>query len=199
MQTLEMQVVTQTGRSLATRRWSLVRSASALFLAAALGAAAHADPGMTRTQVKEDLAEAIRTGNMLAPGESGLTLRELDPRRYPAAASPQVKSRAQVRTELADAIRSGDVMANDESGLKVNEEHPRNYPAQVAAAAKTRAEVKVELSEAIRTGDMLANDESGLMLNEEHPQRYAAAHPTQGRHFRLMSAKASTSADRTAQ
>ena len=61
---------------------TLARSTGTLFLLAALGVSAHADGGMTRAQVKADLAEAMRTGEMLAPGESGLTLRELNPQRY---------------------------------------------------------------------------------------------------------------------
>lgn len=40
-------------------------------------------PGaLTRAQVKSELALAIRNGDMLAPGESGLTERQLDPAFY---------------------------------------------------------------------------------------------------------------------
>jgi hypothetical protein len=40
-------------------------------------------PGaLTRAQVKSQLALAIRRGDMLAPGESGLTERQLDPAFY---------------------------------------------------------------------------------------------------------------------
>jgi len=160
------------------RKFKFARATGALFLLAALGAAVHADGTMTRAQVKAELAEAMRSGNMLAPGESGLTLRELNPQRYPAPVVAVSKTRAQVKTELADAIRTGDILANDESGLRVNEEHPQLYPAQVVAAGKTRAQVKTELAEAIRTGDMLANDESGLRLNQEFPQSYARVRAT---------------------
>ena len=73
-----------TGSLQMTRRWNFPRATSALFLLAALGAAAHADGGMTRAQAKAELAEAMRTGNMLAAGESGMTLRDLNPQRYPA-------------------------------------------------------------------------------------------------------------------
>jgi predicted RNase H-like HicB family nuclease len=171
-------------------RWKLARATGTLFFLAALGAAVHADSGMTRAQVKAELAEAMRTGNILASGESGLTLRELNPQRYPAPVVAEGKTRAQVKTELAEAIRTGDIMANDESGLRVNEEYPQLYPAQVVAAGKTRAQVKAELAEAIRTGDMLANDESGLRLNEERPQRYAKARATNGDQSRLVAAEA---------
>jgi hypothetical protein len=37
---------------------------------------------LTRAQVKSELALAIRNGDMLAPGESGLTERQLDPALY---------------------------------------------------------------------------------------------------------------------
>lgn len=38
----------------------------------------------TREQVKAELEEAIRTGDILAPGKSGRKLNELYPSRYPA-------------------------------------------------------------------------------------------------------------------
>ena len=85
------------------RTSKLTLATGTLFLLAALGAAAHADGGLSRAQVKADLAEAMRSGNMLAAGESGLTLRELNPQRYPAPVMAQGKSRAQVQAELADA------------------------------------------------------------------------------------------------
>ena len=52
------------------RKFKFARATGALFLLAALGAAAHADGGMTRAQVKAELAEAMRTGNMLAEGRT---------------------------------------------------------------------------------------------------------------------------------
>jgi Domain of unknown function (DUF4148) len=160
------------------RKFKFARATGALFLLAALGAGAHADGGMTRAQVKAELAEAMRTGNMLAAGESGLTLRELNPQRYPSPVVAQGRTRAQVKQELAEATRTGDIIANDESGLTAYEEHPQLYPARATVVGKTRTQVKTELAQAIQTGDMLANDESGLRLNEEHPQRYARARAT---------------------
>ena len=41
--------------------------------------------GKTREQVKAELAEATRTGDIIAPGESGLKLNELYPQRYEQA------------------------------------------------------------------------------------------------------------------
>ena len=43
-----------------------------------------ADGPKTREQVKAELAEAIRTGDVVADGESGKKLKELYPSRYPA-------------------------------------------------------------------------------------------------------------------
>ena len=200
MRPFEPTLAPRTGSSQTARRWKFARATSALFLLAALGAAAHADGGMTRAQVKAELDEAMRTGNMLAAGESGMTLRELNPQRYhPAPVVALGKSRAEVQTELADAIRTGDIMAHDESGLRVNEEFPQRFPAQVVAAGKSRAEVKAELAEAIRTGDMLANDESGLRLNEELPRHYAKPRAAQAGSPRLMTAEAPSAAGRAAQ
>jgi hypothetical protein len=39
---------------------------------------------MTRAEVKAELATAIRTGNMPAHDESGLMLKQVHPRMYPA-------------------------------------------------------------------------------------------------------------------
>ena len=196
MRPFEPTLAPRTGSSQTARRWKFARATSALFLLAALGAAAHADGGMTRAQVKAELAEAMRTGNMLAAGESGMTLRESSPQRYPAPVVALGKSRAEVKMELADAIRTGDIMANDESGLRVNEEFPQRFPARIVAAGKSRAEVKSELAEAIRTGDMLANDESGLRLNEELPRHYARTRAAQAGSPRLMTAEAPSAAGR---
>jgi len=121
------------------RTSKLARATGTLFLLAALGAAAHADGGMTRAQVKADLAEAMRSGNMLAAGESGLTAYEEHPQLYPAHVVVAGKTRAQVQAELAEAIRTGDMLASDESGLKLNEEHPQRYARARATMAAVAA------------------------------------------------------------
>jgi predicted RNase H-like HicB family nuclease len=146
---------------------------SALALACIFCLPAHAQSAKTRDEVQRELTEAIRNGDMLAPGESGLTLRELHPGRYPGQAVPAAKTREQVRAELAEAVRTGDVVANGESGLTLREQFPQRYPAPVHVAGKTREEVKAELAEAIRDGNVLANGDSGLKLNELHPQWFA--------------------------
>lgn len=73
----------------------------------AAGYANAADVGKTREQVRAELIEAQRTGDIVAPGESGKKLNELYPSRYPAKVA-QGNTRAQVLAELAQAKRSGE-------------------------------------------------------------------------------------------
>jgi hypothetical protein len=149
-----------------------LRAAALVVIAATLGACAHAQEGKTRQQVRDELAEALRTGDILS-GERGLTLRQQFPGQYAPAAAVAGKSREQVRAELAQALRSGDMLAAGELGLPRNGETPGAFPKELMVGAKTRAEVKAELAEAIRTGDMLADGDSGLPLNQLFPNRYA--------------------------
>jgi hypothetical protein len=172
---------------------NIIRTTISLALLAALGTAAQAQSGMTREQVKAELADAIRTGDILAPGDSGLKLNELYPQRYPRPAAGPALTRAQVRAELAEAIRTGDMLAGGDSGIKLNEEFPRRYPAAVVQPGRTRAEVRAELAEAIRTGDMVANNELGLKLNEEFPQRYANVRAARDRQQQPTSVAAAAS------
>lgn len=65
-------------------------------------------PGKTRDQVLAELAEAQRTGDIYAYGDSGKKLNELRPDLYPAKAVQQGKTRAQVQAELIQAQRSGE-------------------------------------------------------------------------------------------
>lgn len=142
---------------------------------AALAAHGRADAQATlsRAEVVAQYEDAIRTGDVLAPGDSGKKLNELYPDRYPMTAPTPALTRAQVVAELQAAIASGDVLAPGDSGLKMNELYPQHYPAPTAVAGKTRAQVHAETLEAIRTGDILASGDSGLRLNERYPQRYA--------------------------
>jgi predicted RNase H-like HicB family nuclease len=148
----------------------------ALALAGLMATTAHAQSALTRDQVRAELAEAVRTGNILVNGESGLTLRELYPQRYPAAPTAGA-TRAQVIAELKEAQRTGDIIAPGDSGLRLNQLHPEAYPAQVVAAGKTRAEVQAELREALRTGNVLAGGDSDQLLKDLYPQRYANVAP----------------------
>ena len=137
-------------------------------------AQAHEQAPLTRADVVAQYEEAVRTGDILAPGDSGMKLNELYPDRYPKAAATGA-TRAQVVAELQAAIRSGDILADGDSGLKENELHPQRYSTAAAPAAtgKTREQVRAETLEAIRTGDILAAGDSGIKLNERYPQRYA--------------------------
>lgn len=69
----------------------------------------------TRDQVRAELVEAQRTGDIVAHGESGKKLNELYPSQYPAKAATQSHTRAQVLAELAQAKRSGEYERNNHS------------------------------------------------------------------------------------
>ena len=152
-------------------------------------AQAHAQAPLTRAEVVAQYEEAVRTGDILAPGNSGMKLNELYPDRYPKAATTGA-TRAQVVAELQGAIRSGDVLADGDSGLKENELRPQRYPASATpvAAGKTREQVRAETLEAIRTGDILAAGDSGLKRNELAPQLYAKARAQEATAHRAMAA-----------
>jgi hypothetical protein len=149
-----------------------------LLLAAAAGTAsaqqfgAPQQGGLSRAQVKAELAAAIRNGDMMAPGELGLTERQVRPDLYPST-HVAGKTRAQVEAELSTAIRNGDMIANGELGLRDKDLEPGMYPADPVVAGKTRAQVESELAMAIRDGDMMANDQSGLTEYQERPQLFA--------------------------
>jgi len=150
----------------------ITRTATSLLLLAAIASTAHAEAPKTREEVKAELREAIRTGDVLAGGDSGLKLNELYPDRYPRVAA-QTKTRAEVRAELAQAIREGTMVAAGEGVLTPRDEFPQRYPAVAVAPGRTREEVVAETREAIRTGDVYAAGEAAMKLNEEYPQRYA--------------------------
>jgi ribosomal protein L30E len=168
-----------TGKSLSTFRGKSImnhtlRAAALALLATTFGACAHAQEGKTRQQVRAELAEALRTGDIVS-GEGGLTLRQQFPAQYPQAPAQMGKSREQVRAELAQAMRSGDMLAGGELGIRRNEGAPGGFPKELMVGAKSRADVKAELAEAIRTGDMISDGEVALPLNQLFPNRYAKA------------------------
>ena len=105
-------------------------TAIALILASGLVAGTPALAEVTREQVRAELAEAVRSGDILANGESSLKLNELYPSRYPAKQMQAGLTREQVRAELAEAVRSGNILAQGESSLKLNELYPNRYPAK---------------------------------------------------------------------
>ncbi len=89
---------------------------------------AQSPAGKTREQVQQELAEAVRTGNVRSADEGGMLEREASPSRYPAAPSTGGKTRAQVQEELREAVRTGNMPANDESGRTMREVNPGLYP-----------------------------------------------------------------------
>lgn len=70
--------------------------------------AADASTPKTRDQVLTELAQAQRTGDILATGKSGKYLNELSPSQYPAKAAAHGYTRDQVLAELTQSQRSGD-------------------------------------------------------------------------------------------
>ena len=120
---------------------------SALFAGQAMAAT---DAPVTRAQVKAELAEAIRSGNMIAD-ENGQQLNEIFPHNYPAQQAGSSVSRAQVKAELAAAINNGNVTVG-ESGELLNEVYAYNYQDQQNVASKSREQVRAELAEAINSG-----------------------------------------------
>ena len=104
-------------------------AATALILASGLIAGTSALADVTREQVKAELAAAVRTGDIMAGGESSLKLNELYPNRYPARQVQAGFTREQVKAELAEAIRTGVFMVGGEISAKCNELHPDMHPA----------------------------------------------------------------------
>lgn len=149
----------------------LDRITSVLVLVAAVGATAtHASTGKTRDEVKAELAEAVRTGNIIA-GNTSQTLRELFPNNYPSPSVGMPLTREQVRAELAEAIRTGDRPAADGT-TSLRDLNPGAYPTRIEMPGLTRAQVRAELAEAIRTGDIVGQGDSGRKLNELWPNLY---------------------------
>jgi hypothetical protein len=137
-------------------------------LVAGQAMAAYTSPaGKTREQVRAELTEAQRTGDIVADKAyynetnvgSGRKLNELFPSQYPAKTSLPGKTREQVRAELIAAQAAGEIVADksyaDETsigaGRKLNELLPNRYPAKAVATGKSRAQVRAELAEAQRT------------------------------------------------
>jgi len=65
-----------------------------------------ASVGKTRAEVKAELAEAIRSGDIVADGDTGAKANELFPAQYEAQPVLAGKSRDEVRAELVNARRA---------------------------------------------------------------------------------------------
>ena len=130
---------------------TLTLALAALVAGSAL--AADAAGPKTRDQVRVELLEAQRTGDIVVNGDMAKKLNELYPNQYSAKAVVQGNTRAQVLAELAEAQRTGDMVANGDTGTKLNEINPGQYPAKAAAQGVTRAQVLAELADAPRSGE----------------------------------------------
>jgi hypothetical protein len=95
-----------------------------------LYSAKHTAVGKTRAQVKAELADAIRTGDIYAGGEPSWKLNELFPNRYQEKSAVADKTPERVKAELAQAVRTGDIYAGGEPSWKLNELFPGLYPSQ---------------------------------------------------------------------
>lgn len=154
---------------------NFARTTVSLLLLAALGTSAQAQSGKTREQVRAELAEAIRTGNVLANGDTGLKLNELYPQRYPHSAAAVVATRAQVKADLAGAVRTGDVIASGETGLKLNEQFPQRLSRR---CRRCRQDTRAGDRGNRRSHPHRRHDRQRRRnheANEEFPQRYAKA------------------------
>jgi hypothetical protein len=165
------------------------RIAASIIALATLGAA-HAQTmqtELTRDQVRAELRDAQRQGDIPAPGELGAKPRELTPGRYPAQPAVQGLTREQVVAQLQEARRNGEIEVG-ETGRTAFEVTPRNFPVRAVAQGKSREEVRGELAEAVRTGDVVASGEIGAKLNELHPHWYAKPTVHPGANFAEASA-----------
>lgn len=107
---------------------------------------------LSREQVKTELAEAVRTGNVVT-GESSARLNEQFPQNYLDQQVASTVSRAQVQAELAEAVQTGKVVVG-ESSARLAEVNPGNYPAQQDVASKSREQVRAELADAASNGQL---------------------------------------------
>jgi predicted RNase H-like HicB family nuclease len=156
------------------------------------GHALAADPAAakTREQVRAELAQAQRNGDLIADGETGARFNQLYPSLYAQQATVG-KTRAEVKAELAEAVRNGDLIADGQTGARFNEVAPAQYAAArsaapvaanvVVAQGKTREQVKAELAEAIRNGDIVADGQTGAKFNQLNPSRYPQPALAQGK------------------
>ena len=114
------------------------RNITLVLLLAAFASVASAQEAKTRAQVKAELAAAIRDGDMIVAGDSGLRAKDVSPGLYPADPVVAGKTRGEVKAELALAIRDGDMMAAGDSGLTEYQLEPQRYAHQRAIDAATR-------------------------------------------------------------
>lgn len=139
----------------------LLTITSAVLITVAGAAPAFAQSPLSREQVRAELFEAVRTGEITQAGDQGLKLNELFPNQYPAVAKPAGKSRDAVRAELAEAIRNGELTALRNSNTDVGTGYPELYSRSADRPQLTREQVKAELAEALRTGSIERSRDAG--------------------------------------
>jgi len=61
----------------------------------------------TRVQVQAELAEAMRTGDIIVDGQTGMTAYQLNPSAFPERSMATGKTRAEVLSELEKARKDG--------------------------------------------------------------------------------------------
>jgi Domain of unknown function (DUF4148) len=132
---------------------SMFIAGSTVIFASVLFAGGPAYAQLTREQVKAELAQAIRTGDIVGDPVTLSKLNEMYPDRYPAKQAQANPPRVDAKAELAQAIRTGDIVGDPVTLSKLNEMYPDRYPPTQADPGLTRAQVKAELLKAIRTGE----------------------------------------------
>jgi len=137
---------------------------SALSLAAATligpGTALAQQCSNTQTQVKAELAQALRDGTIISgDGTMYTDLGAPRPTTDPVAGA---RTREQVKAELAEAVRAGTILSGDGT--------PPSPAVGAVADARIREQVKTELAQALREGTIVSGD-GGLPKELVAPQR----------------------------
>lgn len=127
--------------------------------------------GLSTEQVRAELVEAARNGDLIVNPSTGQTERDLAPHLYPAREQVGL-TREQVRAELVAAERNGDLIVDPSSGRTVADINPGTVSASSQAPGKTRTEVVAELVAAERNGELVGNLITGQKQNEMYPQFY---------------------------
>ena len=124
-----------------------IRYLTSLSFILSLGlSAAGAQTGKSRAEVRAELDEAMRLGQLL-DGTTGQPMNLLYPGMYPQSSAPSMtspvqaarapiaplgKTRAEVKAELNEAIRTGSLVYG-EHGETLRDLYPHRYPSTLAS------------------------------------------------------------------